>query len=78
MKTDPIRGLGRSPNEGLGEQSSPHCKTFWQFYLLLSVFKQDVIPRLNLPFVLLRSLHVYDTFIQILNVHTHQYLYYSL
>ena len=24
---------------------------------------------------LLRSLHVYDIFIQILNVHTHQYLY---
>ena len=60
MQTDPKRGLGRSPNGGLGGQRPPTAK-----------------PSNNFTFqvqLLLRSHHVYATFIKILNVHTHQYL----
>ena len=42
-------GFVAEPSTGGWGAEPPHCKTFWQFYSLLSTFKLD-IPRLNLRF----------------------------
>ena len=66
MQTDPQRGLGRSPNGGLGGQSPPTAKPSNNFILCL-----NLRSRCNYCFArFMCMLHLYE----ILNVHTHQYL----
>ena len=72
-------GFGAEPQRGIGGQSTP-----LQNFLII-LFASEDMQTGHSPFkftfqvqLLLRSLPVYATFIKILNVHTHQYLYISM